>query len=56
MEYDDEGRLTVRNAGAQGSHILSSMSRADCFIVLPAANGGVEAGEIVEIEPFAGFV
>ena len=56
MGYDDEGRLTVRNAGAQGSHILSSMSRADCFIVLPAANGGVEAGEIVEIEPFAGFV
>lgn len=36
----------------QGSHRLTSMSRANCFIVLPAASTGVAAGELVEVEPF----
>lgn len=52
MEQDEKGESVVRGAGHQGSHILRSMSVADCFIVLPAENGGVEAGEWVEVEPF----
>ena len=32
---------------------MRSMSRADCFIVLPAAQNDVPAGEIVPVEPFA---
>ncbi len=56
LQRDEKGRLTVTGSGAQGSHILSSMSRANCFIVLPAENGGVRAGEEVEVQPFAGLI
>ncbi|MBT3308571.1 MAG: molybdopterin molybdotransferase MoeA [Gammaproteobacteria bacterium] len=52
MEQDEKGETVVRGAGHQGSHILRSMSIADCFIVLPAENSGVEAGDWVEVEPF----
>lgn len=56
LEPGPDGQLTVRSTGGQGSHILSSMSHANCFIVLPAASGDVEAGAIVEVQPFAGLV
>ncbi len=52
LGQDKNGETVVQGAGHQGSHILRSMSIADCFIVLPAENGGVEAGEWVEVEPF----
>ena len=44
--------VSVTPFRAQGSHRLTSMSRANCFIVLPAASTGVAAGELVEVEPF----
>lgn len=56
LEYDDAGRLVVRSTGAQGSHVLSSMSKANCFIILPAEAGNIEAGNLVEVEPFAGLI
>ncbi len=56
LQQDEQGQLTVASSGHQGSHILSSMSRANCFIVLPADNAGVRAGELVEVQPFAGIV
>ncbi len=52
LTQGEQGETVVTGAGHQGSHILRSMSLADCFIVLPAENGGVEAGEWVEVEPF----
>lgn len=55
LERNSEGELVVRSTGNQGSHILSSMSQANCFIVLPAESGPVEAGELVEVEPFEGL-
>ncbi|HPE61289.1 MAG TPA: bifunctional molybdopterin-guanine dinucleotide biosynthesis adaptor protein MobB/molybdopterin molybdotransferase MoeA [Thiolinea sp.] len=48
-----DGQLMVERAGHQGSGILTTMSRANCFIVLPEANAGVEAGDTVIIQPFA---
>ncbi len=48
--------LVVRGVGAQGSHILSSMSRANCFIILPAKQGTVEAGSMVEVQPFSSLM
>lgn len=42
----------VDPTGEQGSGMLSSMSRADCFICLPDAQGNVPAGATVEVEPF----
>jgi molybdopterin molybdotransferase len=47
---------TVRVTGEQGSGILSSMSRANCFIVLPADTGNVAAGELVDVQWLEGMI
>ncbi len=52
LDYEGD-ELVVRSVGAQGSHILSSMSRANCFIILPAEQGMVEAGTEVQVQPFS---
>jgi len=48
---DGEGRLVVRDTGAQGSGILSSMVQANCLIEIDDARGAVAAGEAVTIQP-----
>ncbi|MBT8445791.1 MAG: molybdopterin molybdotransferase MoeA [Gammaproteobacteria bacterium] len=53
---DADGNLTVTHTGDQGSGILTSMSQADCFIVLPTDLDGVPAGAWVDVQPFAGLV
>jgi molybdopterin molybdotransferase len=53
---DDDGRFRVVTTGPQGSGVLSSMSEANCFIVLEHARGDVEAGDEVEIVPFDGLI
>ncbi len=52
LSQDDAGRLTVVPTGDQGSGILNSMSRADCYIVLPVESGNVERGAPVLVQPF----
>ena len=42
----------VEKTGMQGSGILTSMSQANCFIVLPAENAGVKKGDMVDIQLF----
>jgi len=51
--YRENGKLKVYPTGAQGSHILTSMSKANCFIVLPQDSSGIATGETVEVELFA---
>ncbi|HEY3177319.1 MAG TPA: gephyrin-like molybdotransferase Glp, partial [Casimicrobiaceae bacterium] len=51
---DDAGGWQVRTTGDQGSGILSSMSRANCFIVLGADTGNVQAGEAVDVQLLEG--
>jgi len=51
-----DGRLLVGRAGFQGSGVLSSMSAANCFIVLPEDSGPVAEGDEVTVQPFAAFV
>ncbi len=46
------GEFTVETAGQQDSHHLSALSRANCYIVLPASSNGVKSGQRVTIEPF----
>jgi molybdopterin molybdotransferase len=48
----EDGHWQVRKTGKQGSGILTSMSRANCFIVLPDDNAGVEPGDEVSIQFF----
>ena len=54
--YDDDNVLKVKTTGQQGSGILSSMTRGDCFIVLADDCDGIEAGALVEVEPFFGLM
>jgi molybdopterin molybdotransferase len=56
MEKSSVGDWTVKSVGGQGSHLLSSMSKANCFIVLPMECGNVEAGTIVTVQPFCGLI
>ena len=56
LQRNDQGNLQVTTTGRQGSHVLSSMSKSNCFIILPAECAGVRRGEPVEVQPFAGLV
>lgn len=56
LERDAQGQLVVRKTGMQGSGILSSMSQANCFIILPLESGNLEPGALVEVQPFFGLV
>ena len=53
---DEQGRWKVKTTGGQGSAILSSMSIADCFIVLDEATGNLEPGSKVSIQVMDGIV
>lgn len=56
LSQNDAGELIVHKTGAQGSGILTSMSHANCFILLPAEATTVEAGDTVDVQPFYGLV
>jgi molybdopterin molybdotransferase len=51
---DIDGTWKVKPTGAQGSAILSSMSLANCFIVLDETVGNLEAGSMVAVQVLHG--
>ena len=55
LSLDQEGQPSVALSGRQGSGILTSMSRANCFILLDENNAGVEPGAMVQVQPFDPF-
>ena len=55
FNYDDKGELIVKGVGMQASHILSGMSLANCFVIIPAESGTINPGEIIDIQPFEGL-
>jgi len=56
LSPDGNGGFTVRSTGDQGSAILSSMSQANCFIVLATDVGDVPAGELVDVQLLEGLI
>lgn len=54
--FQGEAGWQVKLAGSQGSGVLSSMSAADCFIVLPESRASVAPGDMVEVQPFEGLI
>jgi molybdopterin molybdotransferase len=56
LERDQGGQLVVRTTGQQGSGILTSMSVANCFIILPSESGDIPSGTLVEVQPFEGLI
>lgn len=55
LSHDQDGQLTVTLSGRQGSGILTSMSRANCFVLLDENNAGVDQGAMVQVQPFDPF-
>ncbi len=51
-QVNGNGQLEVSAISGQGSGILSSMSQANCYIILEQHRGRIETGETVMIEPF----
>jgi molybdopterin molybdotransferase len=51
LSLNDAGQLTVCATGKQGSGILTSMSRANCLILLDENCDGVETGDSVTVQP-----
>jgi len=56
LTQDPSGNWSVRVTGEQGSGILRSMSEANCFIILPEAQGNVTIGALVEVQVMEGVV
>lgn len=56
LQIAADGNLHVTRTGSQGSGVLTSMSRANCFIVLPETSSGAALGETVQVQPFAGLI
>jgi molybdopterin molybdotransferase len=54
--FQQDGEWCVRPTGMQGSGILSSMAKADCFIVLESEREKVGAGETVQVQVMSGLV
>ncbi|WP_339673487.1 molybdopterin molybdotransferase MoeA [Dasania marina] len=52
VSRDGNGGLIVNDTGEQGSGILSSVSKANCYIKIPRESGNIAAGETVETIPF----
>ncbi|HEY1996135.1 gephyrin-like molybdotransferase Glp [Paraburkholderia sp.] len=55
-ERDAHGQWHVTPTGSQSSGVLSSMSEANCFIVLDHARSDITAGESVDIMLFDGLI
>jgi len=56
LKQKNNGDFTVISAGQQGSHILSSISAANCYIILDAQSQSLPAGQWVTVEPFTCFI
>ncbi|MGQ0442079.1 MAG: molybdopterin molybdotransferase MoeA [Methylophilaceae bacterium] len=51
-----DGLWKVKATGNQSSGVLSSMSAANCFIVLGETVGNCDAGTMVDVQLFNGFI
>ena len=56
LSRDEHGQYVVAKTGQQGSGMLSSMTQANCFIVVPEDAEIIEAGSQVDVQPFEAFV
>lgn len=56
MHIDGSGQLLVKSTGKQGAGRLSSMSRANCLIIIDADADTVHPGDTVGIQPFHGLL
>ncbi len=55
LRREADGCWQVSTTGLQGSHVLSSMSHANCFIMLDAETTDITEGDRVLVQPFTDF-
>ena len=55
LSRDDEGDPIVAITGQQGSGLLSSMSQANCFVLLDDDAATANPGDMVDVQPFHGL-
>jgi len=55
LGHDENGELTVTSTGKQGAGRMSSMSAANCLIVIDADVDNVVPGDRVSVQPFFGL-
>jgi len=55
VSVSPDGELQVSTTGLQDSHVLSSMSEANCFICLDQQANGAEIGEKVSVVFFSAY-
>jgi len=56
LRQQSDGTFVVTSAGGQDSNILTAMSHANCYMVLPAETTEVQKGEKIWAEPFEVFI
>jgi molybdopterin molybdotransferase len=56
VHLDDQGRLSVRTTGPQGSGVLNSMVQANGLIVLHHDQGQTNPGDMVDVMMFEGVM
>lgn len=56
LSLDESGEVVVQSTGKQGAGRLSSMSSANCLIVIAVETEGVQAGDRVMVQPFHGLL
>ena len=56
LSVNENGELLVCSTGSQGSGVLTSISSANCYIILAAEQGSVLAGETVVVQPFDSYL
>ena len=56
LSVNEQGETVVASTGSQGSGILSSLAKANCFIILASEQGKLAAGEVVEVQLFDEFI
>lgn len=52
LSHNEQGQAEVTITGSQGSGMLTSMSLANCFVILAQDQGDTPAGTLVTVEPF----
>ena len=52
LSYNEQGEAEVTITGGQGSGMLTSMSLANCFVILAQEQGNTADGTLVTVEPF----
>lgn len=55
FSYDAENGLTVKTSGRQGSGVLSSMNKGNCFIFLEHDRESINIGDEITVHPFSFF-